>query len=197
MTNPLIIPILDYLKKQHRSCSLIDLMNLCERELALVIVIKDDPQSVIFKKNFFVMNALYQIQRDLKVEGFLLTIFPLEIYLSVSGGKNENALTTRDNNLAHYYLDWSNLANITIEEIDTLFSSFWQKYRAIDKVDAALITLGLTQGANWFDIHRAYKNKIFLSHPDKGGCTEYFIEIRKAYEVLSVSYLKSKRLSYL
>jgi hypothetical protein len=188
MTNPLIIPLLEYLKKQHNSCSLIDLVNLCKDDLILLIGKEEDPQLVLFQKNFFVMNALYQIQRDIQTEGFLLTIYPLEICLIAKDSANEHSLTTRDSDLAYYYLDWSNLNNITADDIDALFVSFWQKYRAVDKVDAALATLGLEKDVNWLDIRQAYKSKVTLSHPDKGGSPEDFIEIRKAYEVLSVSY---------
>ncbi|MFT5757236.1 MAG: hypothetical protein ACI9LM_001965 [Alteromonadaceae bacterium] len=188
MTNPLIIPILGYLREQHSACSLIDLVNLCEEDFLSFIGKDIDLQIVIFQKNFFVMNALYQIQRDIQTEGFSLTIFPLEICMlpNRAGGKSE--LTTRDTDLAHYYLDWSNLESITCEEVEALFSNFWQRYRAVDKVNAALTTLGLNKGVNWFDIRKAYRKKIVISHPDKGGCAEDFIEIRAAYEILSFSY---------
>ncbi|WP_159820762.1 DNA-J related domain-containing protein [Colwellia sp. 20A7] len=188
MTNPLIIPILEYLKKQHSACSLIDLVNLCKDDLISLIGKEEDPQVILFQKNFFVMNALYQIQRDIQTEGFLLTIFPLEICLIAKNAANEHSLTTRDTDLAHYYLAWSNLKNITADDVNALFASFWQKYRAVDKVDAALATLGLEKGVNWLDIRQSYKSKVTMSHPDKGGCPEDFIEIRKAYEILSVSY---------
>ncbi|NQY88699.1 MAG: DnaJ domain-containing protein [Colwellia sp.] len=188
MTNPLIIPILEYLREQNSSCSLIDLVNLCEQDFILLIGRDVDLQIVIFQKNFFVMNALYQIQRDIQTDGFLLTIFPLEICMVPNRAEGKSALATRDTDLAHYYLDWSNLNSITIEDIETLFSSFWQRYRAVDKVNGALTTLGLDQDVDWFDIRQAYQKKIAISHPDKGGCAEDFIEIRKAYEVLSISY---------
>jgi len=188
MTNPLIIPILEYLKQQNSSCSLIDLVKLCEQDFKVLINSDLDYQVVIFQKNFFVMNALYQIQRDIHTEGFLLAIFPLDICIIPNKTKDKNVLVTRDTNLASYYLDWSNLSNITLEGIDELFSSFWQRYSAIDKVDKALITLGLDQNVDWFDIRKAYQKKIIINHPDKGGSAEHFIEIRKAYEILNYRY---------
>lgn len=183
-----MISILEYLRKQNSSCSLIDLVNLCEHDF-LSLILKDvDPQIVIFQKNFFVMNALYQIQRDIQKEGFSLTIFPLEIGMIPNHIGAENTLTTRDTDLASYYLDWSNLNNITIEEVETLFSSFWQRYSAVDKVNAALTTLGIDQEVDWFEIRQAYQKKIITNHPDKGGCADDFIETRKAYEILRFSY---------
>ena len=188
MTNPLIISILGYLRAQNSACSLVDLVNLCQQDFLSLILRDVDPQIAIFQKNFFVMNALYQIQRDIQTEGFLLTIFPLEISIIPSLAGAKNALTTRDTDLAHYYLDWSNLSDITVEEIETLFSHFWQRYSAVDKVDAALATLGIIQGVNWFEVRQAYQKKIVISHPDKGGCADDFIQIRAAYEVLKFSY---------
>jgi hypothetical protein len=188
MTNPLIIQILGYLREQNTSCSLLDLMDICEHDLLSLIGKNVDPQVIIFQKNFFIMNALYQIQRDIHAEGFLLTIFPLNIVMAPTRIGDKNTLATRDTELARYYLDWSHLNNITVEEVDSLFASFWTKYRAVDKVDAALATLGLEQATNWLDIRKAYQQKIIISHPDKGGCVEDFINIREAYETLRVSF---------
>ena len=188
MFNPLAIPILGHLREQNSACSLIDLVNLCEEGLLSLIQKGTDPQIIIFQKNFFVMNALYQIQRDIQAEGFLLSIFPLEISLVPHRTVTKSALTTRDTDLANYYLDWSNLDTVTVEEIDELFSHFWQGYHAVGKIDAALLTLGLKQDVQWFEIHQAYQKKIFISHPDKGGNAKDFIEIREAYEILKFSH---------
>jgi len=188
MFNPLVISILGYLRKQNSYCSLIDLVNFCEEGLLSLIQKGTDPQIIIFQKNFFVMNALYQIQRDIQAEGFLLSIFPLEISLVPHRPVTKSALTTRDTDLACYYLDWSNLSTVTAEDIDELFSHFWQRYYAVDKIDSALLTLGLKQDVGWYEIHQAYQKKIFTSHPDKGGNSNDFIEIREAYEILKISH---------
>ena len=188
MTNPLIILILRYLREQNNSCSLIDLVTLCDLDFISLIPRNVDPQIVIFQKNFFVMNALYQIQHDIQAEGGSLTILPLEICLIPNRAGAKESLTTRDTDLARYYLDWSNLNNITVEEVETLFASFWQRYRTVDKIDAALTTLGVDKNMSWFEIRQAYQKKIIISHPDKGGCADDFIETRAAYEVLKFSY---------
>lgn len=188
MINPLVIPILEYLRKQSSACSLIELVNLCEQDFFSIIGKEVDPQIIIFQKNFFIMNALYQIQSDMQTEGLLLKILPLDICIVPNRTEGKFALTKRDTELASYYLDWSNLNSITVEEVEELFSSFWQKYRAVDKADAALTTLGLAQFDNWLEVRQAYKKKVSICHPDKGGSVEDFIEIREAYEVLSFRY---------
>jgi len=191
MHNPLIIPILAYLRKQNSVCSLVDLVNLCDHDLLSLIDKDVDFQIVIFQKNFFVMNALYQIQSDIQTERFSLTILPLEIFMLPYNDESKSALSKRDIDLANYYLNWSNLNSITTEEIEALFTSFWQKYSAVDKVKTALNTLGLYQDVDWLEVRQAYKKKVAISHPDKGGCAERFIEIREAYEVLSFIYRRT------
>jgi hypothetical protein len=188
MTNPLIISILGYLREQNSSCSLVDLVSLCDQGFISLILTDVDPQIVIFQKNFLVMNALYQIQRDIQSEGFLLSIFPLEICLIPNSAGNKNVLEKRDRALADYYLDWSNLNDITVKEVESLFINFWKKYNAVDKFDAALTTLGLNKEAQWFEIRQAYQKRIVISHPDKGGCADDFIQTREAYEILRLSY---------
>lgn len=184
MTNPLIISILSYLKKQRGLCTLIDLINLCEQDFCVLIPKNIDPQLVIFQKNFFVMNALYQIQRDMQRQGYTLSISALEISLHTRSAHTSNALSTGDSDLASYYLDWSNLSNVTTEEVAALFASFWQRYSAVDKLTAALATLGLNHKADWSQVRQAYHKKIVINHPDKGGCADNFIDIRTAYEIL-------------
>jgi hypothetical protein len=191
MTNPLIISILRYLRKQKSACLLLDLVKLCEQDFLSLILTDVAPQMAIFQKNFFIMNALYQIQHDIQTEGLSLKIFPLEIYIIPHCAGVKNSLTTRDNDLAHYYLDWSNLNNITTEEVESLFASFWQRYQAVDKVGDALMTLGLDQGVDWSKICQAYQKKVFINHPDKGGCSDDFIKTREAYEVLRFCYSKT------
>ena len=188
MINPLIIPILAYLREQNSSCSLINLVNLCEEDLLLLMGKDVDYQVGIFQKNFFVMNALYQIQSDIQTEGFSLTILPLDIFIVANSDESTTALTKRDTDLASYYLDWSNLSGVTAEKVEALLTSFWQKYSVLDKLETSLTTLELAQGADWLEVRRAYKKKVAISHPDKGGSAEDFIKIREAYEVLSFSY---------
>jgi hypothetical protein len=191
MTNPLIISILRYLREQKSSCSLLDLVKLCEQDFLALILTDVAPQIAIFQKNFFVMNALYQIQHDIQTEGFSLTIFPLEICLMPNCAGVKNSLTTRDNDLAHYYLNWSNLNNITVEEVESLFAGFWQRYQAVDKVGDALTTLGLDQVVDWSKIRQAYQKQVFINHPDKGGSADDFIKTREAYEILRFCYYKT------
>ncbi|MBU2869869.1 DNA-J related domain-containing protein [Colwellia sp. E2M01] len=191
MANPLIIPILGYLKQQKCACSLLDLVDLCQSDLASLIGEDVEPQIALFQKNFLIMNALYQIQRDIQSEGFLLNIFPMQITLTTNNSDIEYALTSRDSDLGDYYLDWGNLNNVTAEEVDELFASFWKRYNAVDKTESALASLELTLDVTWTEVRQAYLKKIAICHPDKGGNTEDFIAIREAYEVLSVNYQRA------
>ena len=44
-----------------------------------------------------------------------------------------------------------------------------------------LSILGLTSSATKSQVKQAYHNKVLLYHPDKGGSSEKFIEVHKAY----------------
>jgi len=45
--------------------------------------------------------------------------------------------------------------------------------------------LGLSQDAYWFQVKAAYRKKVKLAHPDRGGTEESFKIIQEAYETLS------------
>jgi curved DNA-binding protein CbpA len=44
--------------------------------------------------------------------------------------------------------------------------------------------LGINENANKIEIKKAYKNQSILKHPDKGGKTEEFVELKNAYDTL-------------
>lgn len=155
---------------------------------------------ILFRKNFVVMNALYQIKKDLKGSGFNLYISSLSIVLvseEHEEGLNLPALTEEDilsdEALSQYYLDWCNYDASNEGLVEELLSSFWNyftKYDNLhngeDKRSYALETLGLESSASWENIKQAYRTKIATSHPDKGGTSTQFIEIREAYQILSL-----------
>ena len=124
MVNPLIIPILAYLREQNSSCSLINLINLCEQDLFILIGKDVNYQIGIFQKNFFVMNALYQIKNDVQTEGFSLTMLPMDISMVPNYDKSKSTLTNRDTELANYYLNWSNLESIQLKKLRIFLTAF-------------------------------------------------------------------------
>ena len=62
--------------------------------------------------------------------------------------------------------------------------NFWQRFASVDEQTKALRTLKLKADANHHEITRSYRELASRHHPDKGGDTATFIDIRQAYELL-------------
>lgn len=219
--NPLCLIVLSILKDTKESISLYDLMKSIEKagyslvdnntgskgaEVSATISSDGSGKTapsyelLLFRKNFVVMNALYQIKKDLKGSGFSLYISSLSIVLASDKhdiGLNLPALAEEDRltdeALSKYYLDWDHYNASNEGVVEDLLSSFWNyftKYDNLhngeDKRSYALKTLGLESSASWENIKQAYRTKIASSHPDKGGTSTQFIEIREAYQILTL-----------
>ncbi|MBQ4850028.1 DNA-J related domain-containing protein [Pseudoalteromonas sp. MMG012] len=86
-------------------------------------LLDEDPNKALFKKNFLIMNALFQLQDELLATDQSLHIDSMDIYLSA---KVDNSVT-KDNPLKSYYLDWDNY-NTSREDIESLLTQFWQRF---------------------------------------------------------------------
>jgi DNA-J related protein/DnaJ domain len=200
--NPVALSIMSVLKNTHNVISLYDLIKHIE---ALGLVFFDDEENIsneilLFRKNFIVMNALYQIQVDMQRTGYALYISSLKIlFYSDVSSKNDLSLMDIeeskrvDESLSEYYLNWDNYDSASQQTIDQLLNSFWTKYQKYnqfesnqDKRSCALQILGVESAASWKDIQQAYRQKITLCHPDKGGTSHQFIEIREAFQFLKL-----------
>ncbi len=54
--------------------------------------------------------------------------------------------------------------------------------------------LGVSPGASWEEIERAYRNKAKIHHPDKGGDEDAMKALNDAYEILKKVYgINSKK----
>jgi len=198
--SPVALAIMSVLKNTQTVLSLYDLIKHIE-ELGLVFF--DDAENVsneilLFRKNFIVMNALYQIQADINNTGYSLYISSLKILLySDLSSKNDLSLTDIEDSkrvdvsLSAYYLNWNNYDSVDQQAVDQLLNSFWTKYQKYNQIDSnqdkrscALQILGVESSASWKDIQQAYRQKITLCHPDKGGTSHQFIEIREAFQFL-------------
>ena len=204
INNPLYLAVLTILKKTNASISLFDLMKLLEAQgFTLSGLSKDEDVSheiLIFRKNFIVMNALYAIQSDLIKAGYSLYISSLKILIYSNSHLNTELTDDllidaqkKDVALGKYYLDWSNFDQADQQYVDGLLNSFWKKYKDNnknsfnqDKRSYALQILGVESTASWKDIQQAYRQKITQCHPDKGGTSHQFIEVREAFQFLKL-----------
>ncbi len=146
-------------------------------------------QLALFKLNWLMMNALYQLQLELLHEGYYLTISTLDIHLQPLSLNDEPAVNQQISRqpLRDYYLDWKHFSDTTKEEVQALLDGVWQEYISGDERDRAYAVLGLEVTASFQLIRKTYRKLAGLHHPDKGGEPSRFMEIREAYEVLRKS----------
>ncbi|MCW8905643.1 MAG: DnaJ domain-containing protein [Sedimenticola sp.] len=185
--NPLIPPILHLLRTSPEGLSEHQLIKQLQRDAAL----EDDAMRGdlgLFQTHFLVMNALYQLQDELRGDGLLLQIDPLCVRLLpwAEGDSDADALLARDEPLRRYYLEWEHLQQTRESDVAKLLQRFWDRYYAIERQAEALCLLGLTgeEMPSWERIQRHYRLQAAKHHPDKGGDSDRFIQIREAYELL-------------
>ena len=205
--NALCLMILSILKNTNNCLGLYELMKSLE-DAGYLIMVQGEGESKaavenynlkMFRKNFIVMNALYQLQNDLSGSGYYLFISALKIVILPEDGPDSRHLSEKldnqatDQAMANYYLNWDNYHSIKQDEINHLLKGFWARFaehnhklNANDKRCDALQILGLESTADWDDIQRAYRLMIATNHPDRGGDSHHFIEIREAYLILKL-----------
>lgn len=208
-TNPLCLPVSQLLEQSEQGLGLYDLLKQLEAGgFDLQQMVQADSEAelpnelLLFRKNFILMNALYEIQRDLQGSGYGLYITPLKILLykldnDATAGISALSISEAarsDQALSEYYLDWQHYADTDQAAVEQLLQGFWQRYRQYhaeplnhDKRSCALNVLGLECSASWDDIQYAYRQKVACCHPDRGGQHQHFIEVREAYQYLKLS----------
>jgi len=191
MDNPLKIPILELLNELELPVSEFELIQQLKRKLHPFPRLAENHSVELFRINFLVMNALYQLQQQLLQEKVYLSISPLAITLQPLPPMNpdERALSNQlDCSLSEYFLDWTHFEETGEQEVDALFQQFWNRFLNTEVIENAYHTLAINPQSSWTDIQKAYRKQALLHHPDKGGQTSRFIEIRQAYEVLKTNH---------
>lgn len=176
------------------NCKLNALFNQLKQQ-KLLHTLDSNPEQNLFKQNFLVMNALFNLQHDAKALGYSLTIESINIKLVKC---QENQVTNHNPALSEYYLDFNNIA-ISNDEISQLLDNFWQYYAehstlTSDDLTTAFNTLGLARDANLKQVKRAWYKIALASHPDKQANqhTSDYIKANHAYQLLVKHFTKSK-----
>ncbi|MEX2367638.1 MAG: DNA-J related domain-containing protein [Pseudohongiellaceae bacterium] len=144
------------------------------------------PPMALFQSHFLLFHALYRLQKEyLQKQSSLLEVSPLNIQLrDYQPGEAGLSLTdpVRD-----YYLDLSNLDNMTEAGVDDLIQAFWQDFERRDDRATALAELGLSDPVDEVTIRQAYRRLAMLHHPDRGGAARRLQIINAAYALLCKS----------
>ena len=182
--NPLIAPLLVLLQRADGSYKVHELMAVL-RQQGAIPVLADDEQLQLFRVNFLIMNALYQLQAELYEEGWWLVISSLDIRLEPLADTPEasHAFAVGDN-LCSYYLDWQVFWQTDRAEVEALLNRFWRAYDGEGHKAEALALFELNEGASQEAIRRRWRELALQHHPDRGGDAETFIRIRWAWQCL-------------
>ncbi|MBR9828298.1 MAG: DnaJ domain-containing protein [Oceanospirillales bacterium] len=185
--NPLIPELLALLREHPDGISEFSLMKALEQHPAFADL-ADEYQLRLFQKHFMIMHGLYTLQTRLWYEEQLrVEISPLSVRLYteiIAETCDEACLPGAGDTLREYYLDWQQLSATSAEDVQKLLRGFWNFCADPDARRSAFQTLELDEDASQEQIRARYRQLAARLHPDKGGDSEAFIEVRRAYELL-------------
>jgi len=189
MENPLLWPIMEELKKKPSGWKV---HTLASHLMELGFIPELDPcaDKDLFKRNFLIMNALYQLQETLYPDNWL-QVQAMDIILmpqsQVFGHEVDHHDPLRD-----YYLDWQNY-EAQEGEIKRLLNEFWTRYRefvgGVDCQDMtrtkALSLFQLPADASASEIRKTWRKLALKWHPDRdNGDSDRFRVLCEAWNVL-------------
>lgn len=189
--NPLRPVVLSILNNQERMLTLLELFELLTQQgdQCLEHIFADATDDLtLYRKNFLLMNALYQLQDELILDGINLSISSMAIgFFEHEHRDAARSLESAANNaLRDYYLDWNNYTDTSDKDVAELLADFWQRYYSLDRLQQACHVLGLSEEADWNEIQTRYRQLVSRHHPDRGGQAGQFIAVREAFDILKI-----------
>ncbi len=153
---------------------------------------------LLFQTHFLLFHCLYQLRRQWHLDGRgWLEISALSIVIQpLTAAPQESILGARKqpkydmlsaDPLAQYYLDWSHFSATNSADVEALLASFWQQVNhpiASESLQQALIYMELEAPVAKRDLKVQYRRLAQRYHPDKGGDSEHFKNICRAYHQL-------------
>ena len=185
--------MLSIIQESKQSCKVHHLATELQRK-DLLPDLEGDANEVLFKRNFLLMNALYQLQ-DILLTDQWLQVQSMDIQLFSQLPSNLPVLIEQDIALRSYYLDWDNFETSS-ESIEAMLAGFWQRYNTYwgtreatlaRKLDtkSALQVFELTPQATRLDIRRRWRKLALKWHPDRSsGDAVMFRQVCMAWQTL-------------
>ncbi|UPR58581.1 DnaJ domain-containing protein [Vibrio sp. ED004] len=189
MENPLLWPIMEVLKQKPSGWKVHTLATHLN-ELGLVPVLDTVPEKELFKKNFLIMNALYQLQETLYPDSWLQA---QAMDIELMSGRYHGSTHTIDleDPLRDYYINWLNY-EADEGEVKRLLNEFWTRYKKF--VGGSETDMDRTHALNLFelpldatqqDIRKRWRRLALRWHPDRDeGNTAKFQTLCEAWNVL-------------
>ncbi|OUS73729.1 molecular chaperone DnaJ [Pseudoalteromonas sp. A601] len=157
-----------------------------------ITTLDEDPHRDLFKRNFLIMNALFQLQKQLAPAQYLQIA---SLHIELFETPQSNPLSQIDP-LRDYYLNWQNY-DTSITEIEALLDGFWKKFNTKNeskqqlapyKRNVLLKQWQLAEDATLKMIQKRWRQLACRYHPDKSAeDEEKFKRIREEYEQLKAS----------
>lgn len=189
MENPLLWPILEVLRKKPSGWK-VHTLAAHLGELGYMPELDPLPEKDLFKRNFLMMNALYQLQETLYPDNWL-QVQAMNIVLLPTLQSHGFAIDT-DDPLRDYYTQWSNY-EAEEGEVKRLLNEFWSRYQRFvggnhhEDMDRrkALSLFELPQEATQTEIRKTWRKLALKWHPDReNGNSERFRVLCEAWNVL-------------
>lgn len=189
MENPLLWPIMEVLKQKPSGWKVHTLATHLN-ELGFVPVLDQIPEKELFKKNFLIMNALYQLQETLYPDNWL-QVQAMDIELMCGRYHGSTHAIDYQDPLREYYIDWSNY-EAEEGEVKRLLNEFWNRYKKyVGGVETdmdrshALSLFELPLDASPEEIRKQWRRLALRWHPDRDqGNTAQFQRLCEAWHVL-------------
>ncbi|NOH96994.1 DNA-J related domain-containing protein [Vibrio sp. 99-70-13A1] len=189
MENPLLWPILEVLRGEPSGWK-VHTLAAHLNDLGLMPILDSIPEKDLFKRNFLIMNALYQLQETLYPESWL-QVQAMNIELMVNLQSSQNAIDHEDP-LRDYYVHWHNY-EADEGEVKRLLNEFWTRYRkfvgsnnGVDMDRAKALNLfELPMDATQVEIRKRWRKLALKWHPDRDqGNTSKFRILCEAWNIL-------------
>jgi len=189
MENPLLWPIMEVLKQKPSGWK-VHTLAAHLNELGFVPVLDQIPEKELFKKNFLIMNALYQLQETLYPDNWL-QVQAMDIELMCGRYYGSTHVIDHQDPLREYYIDWSNY-EAEEGEVKRLLNEFWTRYKKyVGGVETdmdrsrALSLFELPFDASPEEIRKQWRRLALRWHPDREkGNTVRFQRLCEAWHVL-------------
>lgn len=189
MENPLLWPILEVLKQQPSGWK-VHTLAAHLGDMDLVPVLDPVAEKDLFKRNFLIMNALFQLQETLYPKHWL-QVEAMDIVLMANFRHASHVIDT-DDPLRNYYTCWEHY-EASEGEVKRLLNEFWTRYRRFvggDELQTmerheALRLFELSTDASASEIRKTWRKLALRWHPDRdNGDAEQFRVLCAAWNVL-------------
>ncbi|WP_394203247.1 DNA-J related domain-containing protein [Shewanella waksmanii] len=187
--NPLIWPLLSLLQASNKSWKVHHLAAELQKK-GLMQDLDSHPEKALFKRNFLLMNALFNLQSILLPNSYL-QVKSMEIQIFRILPNDLSQQLSSDDALRDYYLDWHNYDTCP-NVIQEMLASFWSRYE--DYIGAnpanmhpshALRVFELDNNASDKDISKQWRRLALKWHPDReGGDPIKFKQVCEAWQTL-------------